>query len=131
MASIERKMSDGRKRCVAVGPNAESCRNMEHTPSGSIHHFCLREKEPSRYMQWVRFVRRHAPKWTPRNKQAILCGIIFEESCFTVNCSIAKNLGMKAMLKPDSVPTIDTANEMKEKARHPGSEHRKLNRDPS
>ena len=82
-------------------------------------------------MQWVCFVRRHGPKWTPVNKQAILCGIHFEESCFTVNRSIAKSLGMKAMLKPDAEPTIDAANEMKEKARHPSREHRKLSRDPS
>ena len=55
----------------------------------------------------------------------------FEESCFTGNRSIAKSLGMKAMLKPDAVPTIDAANEMKEKARHPGREHIKVDRGPS
>ena len=131
MASIERKKSDGRKRCVVGGPNGENCRNIQYSPGYSIHHFAHREKEPSRYMQWERFVCRHRPKWTPRNKQALLCGIHFEESCFTVNRSIAMSLGMKAMLKPDVVPAIDAANEMKEKARHPGHEHRQLSRDPS
>ena len=82
MASIVRKKRDGGKRCVAGGPNDESCGNSQHMPGGSIHHFPHHEKEPSRYMQWVRFVCRHKPRWAPGNKQAILCGIHFEESVF-------------------------------------------------
>ena len=120
------KKCEGGKRCVAGGPNGESCGNSQYTPGGSIHHFPHQAKEPSRYMQWVCFVCRHRPKWAPGNKQAILCGIHFEESCFTVNRSIAKSLGMKVVLKPDAVPTIDAANELKEKSKHPGREHRKV-----
>ena len=82
-------------------------------------------------MQLLRFVRTHRPKWTPVNKQAILCGIHFEKTCFTVNRSIAKSLGMKAVLEPAAFPTIDAAKEMKEKARHPGGEHIKVGRGPS
>ena len=38
---------------------------------------------------------------------------------------------MKMMLKSNAVPTVDDANEMKEKARHPGREHIKVDRDHS
>ena len=126
MASHGRKNHDGGKRCVAGGPNGESCGNGQHTPGGSIHHFPHQEKEPDRYMHWVRFVRRHRPKWTPTSRQTILCGIHFEDSCFTVNSSIAQSLGIKTMLQPNAVPTVDAANEITGKPKQSGRERRKV-----
>ena len=110
---------------MAGGPNGESCGNSQHTPGGSIHHFPDREKEPQRYMQWIRFVRWHRPNWVPGN-QAILCGIHFEKSCFTVNWSIAKSLRMKLKLQKDAIPTIDAANEITETRKLPPREQRKV-----
>ncbi len=102
------------KRCVAGGHNGASCGNSQYNPEVSIHHFPDKNKDPNRYFQWVRFVRRHRPNWSPTSNQAILCGIHFEESAFTVKRDIATSLGMKLKLKPDAVPTIDVANERKE-----------------
>ena len=77
MVSSVPKKTDGGKRCVAGGPNGESCGNSQRTPGGFFHHFPDREKEAQRYMQWIRFVQRYRSNWIPGN-QAILCGIHFE-----------------------------------------------------
>ena len=58
MGSIERKKLDGGKRCIVGGADGESCVNIQYTPGGSIHQFPRGEKEPSRYMHWVRSVLR-------------------------------------------------------------------------
>ena len=125
MVSSVPKKPDGGKRCVAGGPNGESCGNSQRTPGGSIHHFPDREKEPQRYVQWISFIRRHRPNWVPGN-QAIMCGIRFKESCFTVNRSIAKSRGMKLKLQKDAIPTIDAANVITETRKLLPREQRKV-----
>ena len=98
------------KRCVAGGPGGVSCGNSQHTPGISIHHFPDKKKDPGRFNQWVRFVRRHRPNWNPQSGQTILCGIHFEDCCFNVKKDIASSLGIQLRLNKDAVPTIDVAN---------------------
>ena len=102
------------KRCVAGGPSGISCGNSQHSPDISIHHFPHKIKYRNRHIQWVRFGRRHRPNWSPKSDQAILCGIHFEGSAFTVKRDVAASLGMKIKLEPDAVPTLDVANERNE-----------------
>ena len=87
-------------------PNRISCTNGQHTEGKSIHTFPHKEKDGKRHLAWVRFVRRHRPKWSSTNS-SFLCSDHFDESCFTNNQEIAAKLGMKGKLKPDAVPTID------------------------
>lgn len=111
------------KRCVAGGPGRISCGNSQYTPDVSIHHFPDKNKDKKRYMQWVRFVRRHRPNWSP-SSQTILCSIHFEESCFTMRRDIAASLGMKSVLKSNAVPTIDAANKIQDTSDTGGREKR-------
>ena len=87
-------------------PNGISCTNGQHTEGKSVHKFPLKEKDRKRHPAWVRFVRRHRPKWSSTNSP-FLCSDHFDESCFTRNQGIAAKLGMKRKLRPDTVPTID------------------------
>ena len=96
----------GGRYCVAGFPNGISCTNGQHTEKKSIHTFPHKEKDGKRHQVWVRFVRRHRPKWSSTNS-SFLCSDHFDESCFTKNREIAAKLGMKRKLKPDAVPTID------------------------
>ena len=116
MKSATLSIHKGGKQCVAGGRNSISCANSQHTPGISIHHFPDKNKDYERYRQWIRFLRRHRPNWTPESKQTILCRVHFEDSCFTMRRELANTLGIKLSLKPDAVPTIDSANE------HPANE---------
>ena len=87
-------------------PNGISCTNGQHTEGKSVHTFPLKEKDRNRHQAWVRFVRRHRPKWSSSNS-SFLCSDHFDESCFAKNQEIAAKLGMKRKLRPDAVPTID------------------------
>jgi hypothetical protein len=62
----------------------------------------------------LRFVRRHRPGFVP-SKHSPLCSIHFEDSCYVTRRDIAKDLGIRAVLKPDAVPTIDAAIEAEER----------------
>ena len=106
------KSSRGRS-CVAGGPNGESCKNTQYTQDVSIHTFPNRSSQPSRHMQWVKFVRRHRPGWQA-SQSSILCSVHFDESSFTMRQDLARELGIKAILKPDAVPSIDVANNAEE-----------------
>ena len=44
----------------------------------------------------------------------ILCSVHFDESSFTMRQEMARELGIKAVLKPDAVPSIDIANNAEE-----------------
>ena len=92
--------------------NAISCRNGQHTEVKSIHTFPLKEKDRKRHQAWVRFGRRHRPKWSSTHS-SFLCSDHFDESCFTKNREIAAKLGMKRKLKPDVVPIIDLSYNIK------------------
>ena len=87
-------------------PNGISCTNGQHTERKSIHTFPLKETDRKRHQAWVRFARRHRPKWSSTNS-SFLCSDHFDESCLTKNQEIAAKLGMKGKLNPDAVPTID------------------------
>ena len=108
MATNKGKSSRGRS-CVAGGPNGESCKNTQYTQDVSIHTFPNRSSQPSRHMQWVKYVRRHRPGWQA-SQSSILCSVHFDESSFTMRQDLARELGIKAILKPDAVPSIDVAN---------------------
>ena len=112
MATNKGKSSRGRS-CVAGGPNGESCKNTQYTQDVSIHTFPNRSSQPSRHMQWVKFVRRHRPGWQA-SQSSILCSVHFDESSFTMRQDLARELGIKAILKPDAVPSIDVANNAEE-----------------
>ena len=107
-AARKARPSRGRS-CVAGAPNGESCKNTQFTKDVSIHTFPNEKSQATRHLQWVRFVRRHRPGWKP-SKSSILCSVHFEESCFTMKREIARELGMKGILKADAVPSIDAAN---------------------
>ena len=117
---------DTGKRCVAGGPGGVSCGNSQYTLGKSIHHFPDKNKYPERFSKWVRFVRRHRPNWTPESNQAILCGVHFEDSCFTTRRDVAISLGMKIKLKPDAIPTVDAANESKKDEKLPDRAKRQV-----
>ena len=107
-AARKARPSRGRS-CVAGAPNGESCKNTQFTKDVSIHTFPNEKSQATRHLQWVRFVRRHRPGWKP-SKSLILCSVHFKESCFTMKREIARELGMKGILKADAVPSIDAAN---------------------
>ena len=86
--------------------NRISCTNGQHTEGKSVHRFPLKENDRKRHQAWVRFVRRHWPKWSSSNL-SFLCSDHFDESCFKKSQEIAAKLGMKRKLKPDAVPIID------------------------
>ena len=115
------------KRCVAGGPGKISCGNSQHTPGVSIHHFPNKDKEKNRHMQWVRFVRRHRPNWSP-SSQSILCSIHFDNSSSTMRRDVAASLGIKSILTSDAIPTIDAANFLPDLDDMPLQNKRKVNR---
>ena len=65
-------------------PNGISCTNGQHTEGKSVHMFPLKEKDRKRHLAWVRFVRRHRPKWSSTNSY-FLCSDHFDDSCFKVD----------------------------------------------
>ena len=87
-------------------PNGISCTNGQHTEEKSVHMFPLKEKDRNRHLAWVRFVRRHRPKWSSNNS-SFLYSYHFDVNCFTKNQEIAAKLEMKRKLKPDAVAYID------------------------
>eukprot|EP00794_Sanderia_malayensis_P008578 gene8578-9495_t len=70
---------------------------------------------PTLHRVWVEFVRRHRKNWQPTPTSS-LYSIHFEESSFSVNKEIARQLGIKISLKPDAIPMIDVAVRPKESA---------------
>jgi len=88
---------------VAGLPNGISCTYGQHTEGKSVHTFPLKEKDRKRHQEsWVRFVRRHRPKWS-RTNWSFLYPDYFDVNCFTKNQEIADKLEMKRKLKPDAV----------------------------
>ena len=83
-------------------PNGISCLNGQHTEGKSVHTFSLKEKDRKRHQAWVRFVRRHRPKWSSTNS-SFLYSDHFDVNCFTKNQEIATKLEMKRTLNPDAV----------------------------
>ena len=110
MESTSQSPELGRKKggryCVAGFPNGDSCKNGQFTKGVSLHEFPNAEKDHARFMKWMRFVKRHRPNWA-YTKSAVLCSEHFEDLSFVRNRSIAAELGLKILLNPDAVPTVD------------------------
>ena len=102
------------RSCVAGTHGGASCTNTQHTEGISMHYFPDKEKYPKQHREWVRFVRRHRPGFVP-SKHSPLCSIHFEDNCYVTRRDIAKELGIRAMLKLDAVPSIDAAIEVDER----------------
>ena len=83
-------------------PKGISYKNGQHIEGKSVHTFPLKKKDRKRHRAWVRFVRRHRPKWSSINS-LFLYSNHFDENCFTKNQEVAAKLGMKRKLKPDAV----------------------------
>ena len=49
---------------VVVLPNGICFTHGQHTEEKSVHTFPLKDKDRKRHQAWVRFVRRHRPKWS-------------------------------------------------------------------
>lgn len=94
--------------CVAGGPGRVSCTNTQYTPGISLHIFPSEQRDGKRRQEWIKFVRKHRPSFTP-TARSVLCSTHFEESSFSRNLSISSSLGMKRKLVPDAIPTIDVA----------------------
>ena len=92
----------GGRYCVAGLPNGIRCTNGQHTERKSVHTFPFKEKDRKRHQTWVRFVRRHRPKWSSTNS-SFLYSNHFDENWFTKNQEIAAKLEMKRKLNPDAV----------------------------
>ena len=54
------------------------------------------------------FVRKHRPSFNA-SRTSILCSAHFEDSCYTMDVTLAKTLGIKRILKEDAIPTVDVA----------------------
>ena len=116
-AQRDRKRRVSGKFCVAGGPGNISCNNSSLTEGISMHTF------PSDYIvkrKSTRFVRKHRPGFKP-SQMSVLCSVHFEKACFirrfdlepgSVSAEIAKS---RRLIK-GSVPTIDTARQMKKQA---------------
>ena len=87
---------------MACLPSGISCTNGQHTEGKSVHTFPLMEKDRNRHQAWVRFVRRHRPKWSSTNS-SFLHSDHFNVNCFKKNQEITAKLGMKRKLKPDAI----------------------------
>ena len=108
------KRTGGGRSCVFGSSDKGSCKNKQFTENVSLHMFPNIDKEPKRYWQWVRFVRKHRPNnWLP-SKTSVICSVHFEDSSFNMRKDIARNLGIKNVLKEGAVPTIDAANDPRE-----------------
>eukprot|EP00795_Rhopilema_esculentum_P005799 gene5799-biopygen7555 len=122
MASNSRNTKHSTKRggrfCVGGGPGGQSCKNTVYE-RGFYTHFPDKNSDLGRYWKWVRFVRRHRPKWHP-SSSLIPCSVHFEDNCFAMNKDIAKELGIRNKLKFDAVPTVDITNSV-EKSSEEGS----------
>ena len=106
MASVgtSSKKTRGGQYCVAGWPDGKSCTNSQHTEGISMHRFPM--KHIDRLSKWTAFVRRHRPKFVPR-QYSVLCSMHFDEVAFTMNAEIVKYLNIRRQLRPDAVPTID------------------------
>ena len=99
----------GGQYCCAGAPNGLSCKNSQFTKGISVHRF---PKNPRVKKQWVEFVQRHRSGCKP-TQNSVLCSAHFEDSCYTSNRQIAASLGIKSVLKPEAVPTVDVAGSQK------------------
>ena len=108
-ATSKRSSKNGRS-CVAGTYEGNSCTNTQFTEDVSFHYFPDKTTDARRHQQWVRFVRRHRPNFTP-SKYSSLCSIHFEENSYTMRRDLAKELGIRVKFRDDSVPSIDAAKE--------------------
>ena len=107
-SSTSDKRPRGGKRCVAGGPNQVSCANSQHTDGISMHMFPSETKDRQRQRKWENFVRKHRPSFNA-SRTSFLCSAHFEDSCYTMDVTLAKTLGIKRILKEDAIPTVDVA----------------------
>ncbi|CAB3986594.1 THAP domain-containing 2-like, partial [Paramuricea clavata] len=117
MASLQRdrKKRVSGKFCVAGGPGNISCNNTSLTKDISMHTF---PSDDILKRKWTQFVQKHRPGFKP-SQTSVLCSVHFDKHCFTrrldlldpenVSVEISKN----TRLVNGSVPTIDTARQIK------------------
>ena len=67
--------------CVTGLPNGISCTNGQNTEGKFVHTFPHKEKDRKRHLAWVRFVRRHRPKWSSTNS-SFLCSDHSDENFY-------------------------------------------------
>lgn len=109
-AAASKRSSKNGRSCVAGTYEGTSCTNTQFTEDVSFHYFPDKTSDQRRHQQWVRFVRRHRPNFTP-SKYSSLCSVHFDDNCYTMRRDLAKELGIRVKLRDDSVPTIDVAKE--------------------
>lgn len=73
-----------------------------------MHVFFNEAKDSKRRKEWVKFVTKQRPGFTP-SVFSVLCSAQFEKACFTRNKAISTSLSIKRKLVSDAVPTIDVA----------------------
>ena len=105
------KRTGGGRSCVFGSSDKGSCKNKQFPENASLHMFLNIDKEPKRYWQWVCFVRKHRPNNWLSSKNSVICSVHFEDSSFNMRKDIARNLGIKNVVKEGAVPTIDAAND--------------------
>ena len=114
----------GGKRCVAAGPNLVSCGNNQRTEGISMYLFPNAETDAQRRKKWENFVRKHRPGFSATTASC-LCSAHFDDSCFDVNRTLAKELNMRQKLKKDAVPSIDVAGVVTPSEEHPTDRRRR------
>ena len=101
------KRKKGGKQCVAGTVNGVSCKNGSYTPIVSVHKF---PADPATRNAWVKFVRKHRPRFTPSGS-SVLCSAHFEVCCFTrMSGVVPEDSSTKQIrnLQKGSVPTRNT-----------------------
>ena len=92
-------------KCVAGGLKGIHCGNNQYTPNFSAHDFPNRHKDHKQHMQWVHFVRRYRPNWSPTSHQVVIAAFTFKTEIL-LHRDIATTLGMTVTLKSDAIPGI-------------------------
>ena len=120
MASVQR---DRKRRvsgmfCVPGGPGNISCNNTSLTEGISMHTF---PSDDIVKRKWTKFVRKHRPGFKPP-QTSVLCSLHLDKDCFTCRFdllepeNVSVDISNSRWLAKGSVPTIDTARQMKKQA---------------
>ena len=91
----EKKSIKVGRMCVAGGPGGISCTNYQNTEGVQLHNF---PTNAAIRRQWVDFVRRYRPDFSPASK-SMLCSVHFSDEAYTMNKDVAREVGLKLCLK--------------------------------
>jgi hypothetical protein len=115
---IDRKKRVSGKFCVAGGPGNISCNNTSLTKDISMHTF---PSDDILKRKWTQFVQKHRPGFKP-SQTSVLCSVHFDKHCFTRRLdlldpeNVSVEISKSTRLVKGSVPTIDTARQIKKQA---------------